>query len=383
MSSTAGIKLDLSGLGNFLQPGELEAMSPRVNTVAGELENGSCPGADFLGWLDLPERITEADFAAIETSAARARQDAACYVVIGIGGSYLGARAVLEALGGPADGCPEVLFSGTGLCSATLDRVLARVRDQDFRLCVISKSGTTLEPALAFRLLRNELVKKFGRKEAAGRITAVTDAQRGALRGLADTEGFETYIIPDDVGGRFSVLTPVGLVPLAIAGVDIRSLVDGARAMREACRTDDLAANPAHLYAAARHLLYEKGFTTEVMSTFHGDLQMLQEWWKQLFGESEGKNGHGIFPASTVFTTDLHSMGQYIQDGRRNLQETFLCVRSAQGYLVVPGGDGDNLDGLDYLGGMSLDEINWKAYQARNRLIWPVGFPAPVSKSRP
>jgi glucose-6-phosphate isomerase len=375
MSATAGIKLDLSGLENFRKPGELEALSGRVNAVAKELEKGTCPGADYLGWLDLPERITEADFAAIEASAARAREDATCYVVIGIGGSYLGARAVLEALGGPADGCPEVLFSGTGLCSATLDRVLARVRDQDFRLCVISKSGTTLEPALAFRLLRHELVKKYGRKEAADRITAVTDAQRGALRGLADSEGFETYIIPDDVGGRFSVLTPVGLVPLAAAGVDIRGLVDGARAMREACRTDDLAANPAHLYAAARHLMYEKGFTTEVMSTFHGDLQMLQEWWKQLFGESEGKNGLGIFPASTVFTTDLHSMGQYIQDGRRNLQETFLCVGRAQGDLAVPGGDGDNRDGLDYLGGMSLDEINWKAYQGTKQAHLAGGVP--------
>jgi glucose-6-phosphate isomerase len=286
MNEAGGIKLDISGLDDFLQPGEIEAMSDRVAAVAKELENGTCPGSDFLGWLDLPERVTEAEFAAIEATAARAMEDAACYVVIGIGGSYLGARAVLEALGGPATGHPEILFAGTGLCSATLDRVLTRVRDRDFRLCVISKSGTTLEPAVAFRLLRGELEKKYGRKGAASRITAVTDVSRGALRGLAEAERFETYVIPDDVGGRFSVLTPVGLVPLAAAGVDIRGLVAGARAMRKVCRTDDLLANPAHLYAAARHLLYEKGFTTEVMSTFHGDLQMLQEWWKQLFGES-------------------------------------------------------------------------------------------------
>ena len=375
MSEIDGIKLDISGLADFLQPGEIEAMSDRVAAVAGELENGTCPGAEFLGWLDLPEHITEAEFTAIEATAVRAREDAACYVVIGIGGSYLGARAVLEALGGPAAGHPEILFAGTGLCSATLDRVLTRVRDRDFRLCVISKSGTTLEPAVAFRLLRGELEKKYGRTGAAGRITAVTDASRGALRGMAEAEGFETYVIPDDVGGRFSVLTPVGLVPLATAGVDIRGLVAGACGMREACRTDDLLANPAHLYATARHLLYEKGFTTEVMSTFHGDLQMLQEWWKQLFGESEGKMGQGIFPASAVFTTDLHSLGQYIQDGRRNLQETFLCVRSALGDLTVPGDDADNLDGLNYLGGRSLDDINWKAYQGTKQAHLAGGVP--------
>jgi glucose-6-phosphate isomerase len=375
MNASNGIKLDLSGLEDFLKPGELEARSGKVATVAGELAKGSCPGADFLGWLDLPEKISASDFSAIEVSGARAGDDSSCYVVIGIGGSYLGARAVLEALGGPAAGCPDILFAGTGLCSVTLDRVLERVRERDFRICVISKSGTTLEPAVAFRMLRKELEKRYGREKSAQRITAVTDARRGALRQLAEAEGFETFVIPDDVGGRFSVLTPVGLVPLAAAGVDIRNLVAGARTMREACLTDDLAANPAHLYAAARHLLYEKGFTTEVLSTFHGDLQMLQEWWKQLFGESEGKNGHGIFPASTVFTTDLHSLGQYVQDGRRNLQETFLCVRRAQGDLVVPGDDPDNLDGLNYLGGQKLDEINWKAYQGTKQAHLAGGVP--------
>ncbi|MEN8007609.1 MAG: glucose-6-phosphate isomerase [Candidatus Krumholzibacteriota bacterium] len=375
MVESGGIKLDISGLDGFLRPGELEAMAPRVAAAAATLENGTCPGADFLGWLDLPARISDADLTAIESAADRARRDTASYVVIGIGGSYLGARAVLEALGGPASGCPEILFAGTGLCSATLDRLLTRVRKRDFRLCVISKSGTTLEPAVAFRLLRGELEKKYGRAGTAERITAVTDAKRGALRGLAEAEGFETHVIPDDVGGRFSVLTPVGLVPLAVAGVDIRGLVAGARAMRDACLSSDLTANPAHLYAAARNLLYEKGFLNEVMSTFHGDLQMLQEWWKQLFGESEGKNGQGIFPASTVFTTDLHSLGQYIQDGRRNLQETFLCVRSGVGGLTVPGQDPGDLDGLNYLGGRSLDDINWKAYQGTRQAHLAGGVP--------
>ncbi len=375
MSDSVNIKLDLSGLEDFLPFEEIEGMAGRVSMAAKELGFGTCRGADYLGWMDLPTRITEDQFAQIEASGAKAAEDSECYVVIGIGGSYLGARAVLEALGGKAEGHPEILFAGTGLCSATLARVLARIQDRDFRLCVISKSGTTLEPAVAFRLLRGELEKKYGREGAAKRITAVTDSGRGALRELADAEGYETYVIPDDVGGRFSVLTPVGLVPLAAAGVNIRGLVGGARATREACLNDDLTANPAHLYAACRHLLYEKGFTTEIMSTFHGDLQMLQEWWKQLYGESEGKNGLGIFPASTVFTTDLHSLGQYIQDGRRDIQETFLCVRYAESELRVPGDDPRNLDGLNYLGGTSLDEINWKAYQGTKQAHMTGGVP--------
>jgi glucose-6-phosphate isomerase len=375
MSDSVNIKLDLEGLEDFLPFAEIEGMSGRVTKAARELGYGTCKGAEFLGWMDLPVKITEDQFATIEAAGAQAAADAEVYVVIGIGGSYLGARAVLEALGGAAGGHPEILFAGTGLCSATLARVLARIRDRDFRLCVISKSGTTLEPAVAFRILRAELEKRYGREGAAGRITAVTDASRGALRTLAEAEGYETHVIPDDVGGRFSVLTPVGLVPLAAAGVNIRGLVGGARATREACLNEELTANPAHLYAACRHLLYEKGFTTEIMSTFHGDLQMMQEWWKQLFGESEGKNGKGIFPASTVFTTDLHSLGQYLQDGHRNIQETFLCVRHAESGLRVPGDDPDNLDGLNYLGGTSLDEINWKAYQGTKQAHVAGGVP--------
>ena len=286
-------------------------------------------------------------------------------MVVGIGGSYLGARAVLEALGGPAADAPEILFAGTSLCSAGLSRVLDRTAAREPALVVISKSGTTLEPAVAFRLLRAQLVARYGAAAAARRITAVTDARRGALRTMADEEGYASFVIPDDVGGRFSVLTPVGLVPLAVAGVDIRGLVAGARAMREACRAPDLGANPAHLYAAIRHGLYDRGYTTEVLSSFHGDLQLLAEWWKQLFAESEGKAGKGIFPAAAVFTTDLHSLGQYLQDGRRNLQETFLTVRRARADLVVPapGENARDLDGLDYLAGMGLDEINRRAWE--------------------
>jgi glucose-6-phosphate isomerase len=372
-----GITLDISGTGQFLPPGELEAMTPQVDQAAARLHDGTSAGSDFLGWLDLPGRIETAELDAYRASAGRAADDAEVYVVVGIGGSYLGARAVLDALGGSAPGCPEVVFAGNGLCSAYLDQVTRRLEGRDFRLCVISKSGTTLEPAVAFRILRRLLTDRYGAEQAARRITAVTDAERGALRQLAAEEGYETHVIPDDVGGRFSVLTPVGLLPLAVAGVDVGALVSGARRMMETCRAEGLEQNPANLYAATRHGLYGKGFTTEVMSTFHSGLQQVQEWWKQLFGESEGKGGQGIFPASTVFTTDLHSLGQYVQDGRRNLQETFLCVRHAVSDVQVPGegSSGGNLDGLDYLTGRTLDEINWKAYEGTRSAHLQGGVP--------
>ncbi len=377
MTEIDGIRLDVTGTENFLSAADLQAMAPAVNAAAAELEQGTCPGSEYLGWMDLPDGITEEEFQAIEASAARAREDSSLYVVIGIGGSYLGSRAILDALGGSTEGCPEILFTGTGLCSASLSRVLNKCKGRNFRICMISKSGTTLEPAVAFRALRTMLENQFGKEGAAARITAITDTSRGALRQLATEEGYETYIIPDNVGGRFSVLTPVGLVPLAVAGVDVRALVAGASQMRKTCQSDDLFTNPAHLYAAVRHGLYLRGFTTEVMSTFHSDLQTVQEWWKQLFGESEGKGGEGIFPASTVFTTDLHSLGQYVQDGKRNLQETFLCVRNAVSELTVPNDDaeGGNLDGLNYLAGRTLDDINWKAYEGTKNAHLSGGVP--------
>lgn len=373
MLEKQGIRLDTSRAEGFLPAGAVDGIAAEVARVAAELEAGHGPGSEFLGWLGLPQNTSDADLAALQATAAAPR-GTEVYVVVGIGGSYLGTRAVLEALGGPAAGCPEIVFAGTGLCSATLQRVLDRIADRDFRVCVISKSGTTLEPAIAFRILRAELERRYGADGAAGRITAVTDRSRGALRRLADEQGYTTFVIPDDVGGRFSVLTPVGLVPLAVAGVDVAGLVAGAAAMATDCTGGELRDNPAHLYAAVRHLLYGAGFTTEVMSTFHGDLQMVQEWWKQLFGESEGKGGQGIFPASTVFTTDLHSLGQYIQDGRRDLQETFLCVRHAVDDLVVPDDPAD-LDGLNDLAGRSLDEINWKAYEGTRQAHLDGGVP--------
>ena len=370
------LEIDIAGAEAFLPPDELLRLAPAIEAIAADLHAGRGPGSDFLGWLNWPVEITAAQFQDLQDSARRARSDSAVYVVIGIGGSYLGARAVLDALGagrgGQEDG-PEMLFAGTNLCSAATTRLLERVGMREVRVCVISKSGTTLEPALAFRLFRSLLTERYGEREAASRITAITDARRGALHRMAESEGFETFVIPDDVGGRFSVLTPVGLLPLAVAGVDIRELLRGAAAMREECLNPGLKANPAHLYAATRFALYEQDFTTEILSTYHSDLVTLQEWWKQLFGESEGKAGKGIFPASTLFTTDLHSLGQYIQDGRRQLQETFLCVRRSVPALVVPDISAD--DGLDYLAGRSLDEINWLAYEGTRKAHRAGGVP--------
>jgi glucose-6-phosphate isomerase len=335
------------------------------------------PGSDYLGWLDLPAAITSAELQNLESAAAQARSDSEVCVVVGIGGSYLGARAVLDALGGPAPGSPEIIFAGTGLCATSLRRTLAAVESRDFRIVVISKSGTTLEPALSFRILRGLLQQRYGEEEAAQRIDAVTDRSRGALRSLADESGWRSWVIPGDVGGRFSVLTPVGLLPLAMAGIGIRGLVRGAADMREVCLSSDMRDNPAHLYAATRYALYERGFTTEVMSTFHSGMATIGEWWKQLYGESEGKGGKGIFPASTVYTTDLHSLGQYVQDGRRDLLETFLVVREDEPAVTVPHDPGGaaGLDGLDYLVGERLDAINWKAYQGTREAHGEGGVP--------
>lgn len=375
MLEAAGVRLDPAGTEAFVDAAALDALAPRVAAASRALREGTCAGNDFLGWLDLPSQVDEAALAACEQAARRARADAEACVVVGIGGSYLGARAVLDALPPPAGAGLPLLFAGTGLCAAGLDRVLHALEGRDFRVCVISKSGTTVEPAVAFRVLRGLLRQRYGDQGAATRITAVTDARKGALRQLADAEGWETFVVPDDIGGRFSVLTPVGLVPLAIAGVDVRGLIAGARAMQQACAGDSLRDNPAHLYAAVRYQLYTQGFTTEVLSSFHSGLHNLQEWWKQLFGESEGKQGQGIFPASTVFTTDLHSLGQYLQDGRRALQETFLCARRAVPGLVVPRDPGADADGLGYLAGRSFDEINWIAFEATRQAHLQGGVP--------
>lgn len=317
--------------------------------------------------MGLPSALGEEELQAIETEAARLRDLAEVILCIGIGGSYLGARAVYEALSDPFNllyehpAKPILLFAGQNLSEDYLARLLAAVENRSIAAIVISKSGTTTEPAIAFRLIRSEIERRYGRKEAARRIVAVTDRSRGALKTLADREGYRTFVIPDDVGGRYSVLTPVGLLPLAAAGIDIRSLLAGACEMERATADGvPFDENPAARYAAVRNILYRQGFMIEILASYEPQLQYLAEWWKQLFGESEGKQGRGIFPASVTFTADLHSMGQYIQEGERTLFETVVSVAAPE-HRVKIGSDPDNLDGLNFLTGKRLSEINHTA----------------------
>ena len=333
------------------------------------LHNGQGAGNDFLGWVGLPSALGEEELQAIETEAARLRDLAEVILCIGIGGSYLGARAVYEALSDPFNllhehpAKPILLFAGQNLSEDYLARLLAAVENRSIAAIVISKSGTTTEPAIAFRLIRDEIERRYGRKEAARRIVAVTDRSRGALKTLADREGYRTFVIPDDVGGRYSVLTPVGLLPLAAAGIDIRSLLAGACEMERATADGvPFDENPAARYAAVRNILYRQGFMIEILASYEPQLQYLAEWWKQLFGESEGKQGRGIFPASVTFTADLHSMGQFIQDGSRNLFETVIDFITPAADLTVEE-DPENLDGLNFLSGMAMRQINRRAMQ--------------------
>ncbi len=319
-------------------------------------------GSDFLGWVDLPEQFDTSLIGRLEADAGRIQQQSDVVVVVGIGGSYLGARAVIEALSGNAafeqSEKTEVVYAGHQLDEDYMAGLLSYLDDKDYSVIVISKSGTTTEPAIAFRLLRDHMEGKYGEDAAAGRIYAVTDARKGALKKLADNQGYTTYEIPDDVGGRYSVLTPVGLLPIAAAGYDIRKLLEGARQMAEYLRTKTaLSDNPAARYAILRNILYKKGKTIEILTSYKSSLYYFIEWWKQLFGESEGKDGAGIFPAGTIFTTDLHSMGQYIQDGFKNMFETVLTVEKTSNTVKIPE-DSDNLDGLNYLAGKRINHVN-------------------------
>lgn len=329
-----------------------------------QLHQGTGLGNDFLGWLNLPGEISDADLTEIETAARNLQSRCEIVVVIGIGGSYLGAKAVIEAMSDSFEhlrkqhNAPIVLFAGQNIGEDYLYELQNLLADKQFGIVVISKSGTTTEPAIAFRLLKEQLEKQVGKEEAGHRIIAVTDAAKGALRKLADTEGYKTFVIADNVGGRFSVLTPVGLLPIAIAGFDIRALVAGACDMQKACGADvPFEQNPAMLYAATRNALYQAGKKTEILVNFNPKLHYFAEWWKQLYGESEGKDHLGIFPAAVDFTTDLHSMGQWIQEGERTIFETVLSVKEMQHKVTIPA-DTDNLDGLNYLAGKRVDEVN-------------------------
>ncbi len=358
------IKLNISNILNFVSLQEIQTLQPEISKHISALLNKTGKGSDFLGWVNLPSEISNNMLDDIEKTAKEIRDKSEIFVVIGIGGSYLGARAVIEALSHNFSSLmeqretPIVIYAGQNISEDYHSELLEILDRKDYSLAVISKSGTTTEPAIAFRLLKNHMEKKYGRKEACKRIIAITDKSKGALKKLSDKEGYKTYVIPDDVGGRYSVLTPVGLLPIAVAGFDIRKLVAGAAAFEKHNKsTGSINENPSALYAAARNVLYRKGFTTEIMVNYEPNLYYLTEWWKQLYGESEGKENKGIFPAGVNFTTDLHSMGQYIQEGLRNIFETVLTVEKPEKKLTIPEDEND-MDGLNYIAGKKLHEVN-------------------------
>lgn len=353
------IEFDYSKICNFVNQEELGVLYPEAQKALERLKDRTSKGSDYLGWLNLPVEITPEDLADIEKTAADLRACTQVVVVIGIGGSYLGARAVIEALSDSfhnyENAGMKVIFAGHNIGEDYYHELIQYLQDKEFGICVISKSGTTTEPAIAFRLLKELLEEKVGKEEAGRRIVAITDASKGALRTLADQERYKTFIIPDNVGGRFSVLTPVGLLPIAIAGFDIAALVKGAVEMRRICLSDDKSI--ALEYAVARTALYRKGYAIELLANFHPKLHYITEWWKQLYGESEGKENKGIFPAGADFTTDLHSMGQYIQQGMRMLMETVISVAKPDYKVEIPA-DAANLDKLNFLAGKRVDEVN-------------------------
>jgi len=355
----------------FITDSEIQSLQPDIDRLHQALEQGTGKGAGFLGWLDLPSRTTSDQLEAIEQTAKQLRDQCDVFVNIGIGGSYLGARAAISYLSptfanqmsmGNSQS-PEIHFAGHNLNSDYHADLFDLIAERDVCLNVISKSGTTTEPAVAFRLLKNMLEKKYGKAGARKRIVVTTDQTKGALKKLADEEGYTTFVIPDDVGGRYSVLTPVGLLPIAVAGIDIRELIAGAKTGASVCKEHSgLDKNLAYLYAGIRHLMHTKGKTLEILASFHPSLSYVQEWWKQLAGESDGKEFKGIFPASVEYTTDLHSMGQWVQEGNRILFETFLLVGASRRQLTIPKLDNDG-DGLNYLAGKTLDFVNDKAYK--------------------
>ena len=359
------ISLDITKATSFLAEGAVNAYESKVKAAQEALENGTCAGNDFLGWLHLPSSITPDFLAEIEAVAKTLREKCEVVVVAGIGGSYLGARAVIEGLGNSfawlvADkNNPTILFAGNNIGEDYLYELTTYLKDKKFGVINISKSGTTTETALAFRLLKKQCEDQRGKKEAKDVIVAVTDAKKGAARTCADKEGYKSFIIPDNVGGRFSVLTPVGLLPIAVAGFDVKQLVAGAADMEKACALDvPFADNLAAQYAATRQALYtQAGKKIEIVANFQPKLHYFAEWWKQLYGESEGKEQKGIFPAACDFTTDLHSMGQWIQEGERSIFETVISVETPNEKLLFPHDD-ENLDGLNFLEGKRVDEVN-------------------------
>lgn len=364
------IKLDLSKTKAFINEQEINNMQPFVTAAHQMLNEKSGEGSDALGWIDLPSIYDKAEFSRIKIAAQRIKNNSDALIVIGIGGSYLGVRAAAEMLLHTFNNSisrdkrkgPMVFYVGNSISSTYMADLLEAIEGLDISVNVISKSGTTTEPAIAFRIFKDLLEKKYGKEGARQRIFATTDKARGALKKLADEEGYETFVIPDDIGGRFSVLTPVGLLPIAASGIDIDEMIDGASAARIDTAMPILKENAAYRYAAVRNALYRKGKTTEILVNFEPCLHYFGEWWKQLQGESEGKDKKGIFPAAADFSTDLHSMGQYIQDGMRNLFETFIKVDSARKEIIIEE-NSDNLDGLNFLSGKTMDFVNSQAFR--------------------
>lgn len=362
------VTFDYSKAGAFISAHEMESMKKITEAAKAELLGREGAGNDFLGWIDLPVSYDKEEFDRIKKAAERIQGDSEVLVVIGIGGSYLGARAAIEFLrhnfynmvSKEIRKTPEIYFAGNSISSTYLKHLIDVIGDRDFSVNIISKSGTTTEPAIAFRIFKEMLEKKYGKAEAAKRIYATTDKARGALKGLADEEGYEEFVVPDDVGGRFSVLTAVGLLPIAVSGADIDKLMEGAAEGRKMALENPFEENDALLYAAARNILHRKGKAIEIMANYEPSLHYVSEWWKQLYGESEGKDQKGIYPASVDLTTDLHSMGQFIQDGSRIMFETVMEVENSTEEIII-GEEPVDLDGLNYLAGKSVDFVNKSA----------------------
>lgn len=362
------IKLDYSR--TMISEEEFKGLSEFVYISHDMLHNKTGLGNDYVGWVDLPNSIDEDELLRVKKASDKIKSDSDVLVVVGIGGSYLGSRAVIEALGNNFRNelskekrkSPKIFYAGQNISGKYLSELVDVLRDVDFSINVISKSGTTTEPAIAFRVLKKLIIEKYGKEEAKSRIYATTDCEKGALRQLADKEGYETFVIPDDVGGRYSVLTPVGLLPIAASGIDIDELLAGAKEAYKEYSVKNIDENICYQYAILRNVLYNRGKTTEIMVNYEPGLHYISEWWKQLYGESEGKDNKGLFPAAVDFSTDLHSMGQYIQDGRRNIFETVLKL-SDTGLDMLIEEDELNLDGLNYLKGKSMNYVNEKAFE--------------------
>ena len=362
------LKLETKYTENFIKKHEYDQLRPFVELSNQILENKSGAGNDFLGWVDLPKNYDKEEFVRIQKAAEKIKNDSEILIVIGIGGSYLGAKAAIEFLSNTfynnqdksVRKGPQIFFAGTNMSPVYLKHLLDLVGDKDFSINVISKSGTTTEPAIAFRVFKEKLEKKYGKKEAAKRIYATTDKAKGALKNLSTSEGYETFVVPDNVGGRFSVLTAVGLLPIAVAGINIQELMDGAEAAMEDYSNKNFYENDAMIYAATRHILYNKGKNIEILTNYEPRLHFIAEWWKQLFAESEGKDGKGIYPTSADFSTDLHSIGQSIQEARRTMFETVLLIDKPEEDILINKEEVD-LDGLNYISGKTLDYVNKQA----------------------